>query len=233
MTKANHYITKDEFIQAIKKYHEEKIQYGVDRPKTRTYEFLGKCFMDIANKLSNAYNFRGYPYKDEMILDAIEVCVRRLDNFSLEISQNPFAYFTQLCWFAFVNRIKIEDKMNDIKSSVILNSGVLDELPIILQGDDTFDGEGVMQYLMEHVSKPKNAIDPKHKKTTKAYQAKIKEQDENKDVEIVSPKKKKRVKKLSKVELENIKQLEEKISREEILIKEEKINDFSLDWIET
>jgi hypothetical protein len=231
MTKPNHYITKEEFISAIEKYHQEKIDHGVDRPKTRTYEFLGKCFMQIAQKLSNAHNFRGYPFKEEMILDGIEVCVRRLDNFSLEISQNPFAYFTQLCWFAFVNRIKIEDKMNNIKSSLILNSGVLDDLPVMLQGDDTFDSEGAMQYLLEHVSKPKNEIDPIHKKTTKAYQAKLKEQAEL-EVPEVKPKKK-RAKKLSKAEMDVIKELDEKINKEEILIKEEKIHDFSLDWLES
>ena len=45
-----------------------------------------------------------------MISDGIENCLQYVHNFSPEKSQNPFAYFTQIIYFAFIRRIQKEKK---------------------------------------------------------------------------------------------------------------------------
>ena len=215
--KSINYINNESFIEALLKYRQECIDLKQERPQTKTYDYLGKCFMEIAKKLSNSYNFRGYSFKEEMIADAIEVCVRRIDNFSTEKSTNAFAYFTQLCWFAFVARIKAEEKQQDVKSNVILNSGVLDDLPYLSQIDDNFETSGLMQYLLENISKPKQKIDKKHQKTTLEYQ--------NKNKENAPKKKRTRKRKMTKSEQEAYKEMEERLKLEEKTLQEIDIED--------
>lgn len=72
-------------------------------------------FIQIATNLGSKGNFSGYTYKDEMILDAIENCIKAVHNFDPEKSKNPFAYFTQISWYAFLRRIEAEKKQTYIK----------------------------------------------------------------------------------------------------------------------
>jgi hypothetical protein len=51
-----------------------------------------------------------YSYRDEMISDAIENCFMYFDNFNPEKSENPFAYFTQISYYAFQRRKNKEKK---------------------------------------------------------------------------------------------------------------------------
>jgi hypothetical protein len=50
-----------------------------------------------------------------MIGDGIENCLMYFDNFNPEKSKNPFAYFTQIIWYAFLRRIDKEKKQTYIK----------------------------------------------------------------------------------------------------------------------
>ena len=43
-----------------------------------------------------------------MICDGIENCVQYIENFNPEKSSNPFAYFTQIIYYAFLRRIQKE-----------------------------------------------------------------------------------------------------------------------------
>lgn len=79
-----------------------------DTPPPITNE-IGKIFISIATNLSFHRYFINYTYKDEMIGDAIENCVKAIDNFDCVKYKNPFAYFTQICYFAFQRR-KIKEK---------------------------------------------------------------------------------------------------------------------------
>lgn len=90
--------------------------------------YIGSCIMKIANKLANRPNFIGYSYRDEMISDGVENCVQYLHNFNPEKSNNPFAYFTQIIWFAFLRRINKEQKQQYIKQKATVNSYMFNTL---------------------------------------------------------------------------------------------------------
>jgi DNA-directed RNA polymerase specialized sigma subunit len=92
----------------------------------RVPDYIGKCIYQIATRLATKPNFSGYSYKEDMISDGIENCLQYINNFNPEKSQNPFAYFTQIIWFAFLRRIQKEKKQMYIRfksSQQMLASG--------------------------------------------------------------------------------------------------------------
>lgn len=115
-----HYVNNPDFLQALKDY-KEKVKAaeasGAERPQVTNY--IGECILKIANHLSYKSNFINYSYRDEMIADGIENCLRYVDNFDPEKSSNPFAYFTQIIYFAFLRRIAREKKQSVIKGKMI------------------------------------------------------------------------------------------------------------------
>jgi hypothetical protein len=90
--------------------------------------YVGECFVQICNRLSTKPNFMNYSYRDEMIADGVENCVSAAHSFDPEKSSNPFAYFTQIAWNAFLRRIQKEKKQAYIKHKNFENSGIMDEL---------------------------------------------------------------------------------------------------------
>jgi hypothetical protein len=70
-----------------------------------------------------------------MISDGIENCLQYMSNFNPDKSKNPFAYFTQIIYFAFIRRIQKEKKQMQIKSKLIANIGV-ENMMDQLAGDD-------------------------------------------------------------------------------------------------
>ena len=58
-----------------------------------------------------------------MICDGIENCLQYIDNFDPSKSTNPFAYFTQIIYYAFLRRIQKEKKQLDIKNKLLEKSG--------------------------------------------------------------------------------------------------------------
>ena len=70
--------------------------------------YIGECFLKIANGLSYRPNFINYTYRSEMVSDGIENCLQYIHNFDPEKSKNPFAYFTQIIYYAFLRRIQKE-----------------------------------------------------------------------------------------------------------------------------
>lgn len=140
---ADHYIDNKTFYEAIKKYRESiKVAEEANNPKPRVPNYIGECILLIANRLATKPNFVNYSYKDEMIADGIENCIMYIDNFDPEKSTNPFAYFTQIIYFAFLRRIQKEKKHLYIKHQVFKNSMVSDEMFYMQDGDD-FDGQGM------------------------------------------------------------------------------------------
>jgi hypothetical protein len=140
---ANHYIDNQEFLAALLE-HRERVQLakeaGEDLPRISNY--LGDCFIKIARHLSYKSNFINYSYKDEMISDAIENCLAVVNNFDPAKSKNPFAYFTQITFFAFIRRIQKEKKQLQTKYRYI---DQLDINELITQEQDS--GEFQNQFL--------------------------------------------------------------------------------------
>lgn len=143
---ANNYIDNKTFYEAIKKHKElVKASIAEDKPKPILPNYLGECILLIANRLATKPNFINYSYKDEMIADGIENCIMYIDNFDPEKSTNPFAYFTQIIYFAFLRRIQKEKKHLYIKHQVYMQSAITEELFNLQDGDD---GEGVVMNTM-------------------------------------------------------------------------------------
>lgn len=78
-------------------------------------KYVAESLVKIANRLSTMPSFVNYPYREEMIGDGIVNCVEYIDNFNPAKSTNPFSYFTQIIYFAFIRRIKKEQKNTSIK----------------------------------------------------------------------------------------------------------------------
>ncbi|AHB80750.1 late transcription sigma factor [Synechococcus phage S-MbCM6] len=134
-----HYVDNKEFLAAIIKYREKKeIAEIRGLPKPRVDNYIGGCFLKIATHLSYRPNFINYMYKDDMICDGIENCIQYIDNFDPEKSRNPFAYFTQIVYYAFLRRIQKEKRQMEIKDKILEKSGY-DEV-------FTVDGEGGSEY---------------------------------------------------------------------------------------
>jgi hypothetical protein len=106
-----HYVDNKKFYEEIlvyKRKEEECKQKGLEPP--RLPEYIGECIFKIANKLSNKPCFINYSYRDEMISDGIENCIMYFKDFDPNKTQNPFAYFTQVIYYAFLRRINKEEK---------------------------------------------------------------------------------------------------------------------------
>jgi hypothetical protein len=121
--KSEHYVNNKDFYAALVEYR-HKVNHAKDNnlPKPRVSNYIGDCFLRIANHLAYKPNFVNYMFKDEMICDGIENCIQYIDNFDISRT-NPFAYFTQIVYYAFLRRIAKEKKQLEIKSKIIERSG--------------------------------------------------------------------------------------------------------------
>ena len=99
--------------------------------------YIGEWFLKIANHLSYRPNFINYTFRDDMISDGIENCLQYLKNFNPAKSNNPFAYFTQIIYYAFIRRIQKEKKQSNIKYKIIEQANI-DEFAV-LPGDTNND----------------------------------------------------------------------------------------------
>jgi hypothetical protein len=115
-----HYVNNADFLQALIEYRNQVAQAaaeGKDKPIISNY--IGECILKIATHLSYKPNFINYSYRDDMILDGVENCIQYIDNFNPDKSNNPFAYFTQIIYYAFLRRIAKEKKQSYIKGKLI------------------------------------------------------------------------------------------------------------------
>ena len=134
--KTEHYVNNKEFLEALIEYREKvAIAASKDLPKPRISNYIGSCFLKIATHLSYKSNFVNYMYREDMISDGIENCVQYIHNFDPAKSKNPFAYFTQISYFAFLRRIQREKRQLDIKTKIVeksgfLNNRVLETVPL-------------------------------------------------------------------------------------------------------
>jgi hypothetical protein len=122
--KTENYVNNKEFLEAITVYRSALLnakQNNLSKPRVPNY--IGDCFLKIATHLSYKPNFVNYMYRDEMISDGIENCLQYIHNFDPEKSSNPFAYFTQVIYFAFLRRIAKEKKQMEIKNKMIERTG--------------------------------------------------------------------------------------------------------------
>lgn len=116
----NNYVDKQEFFDLLMERKALLAKCEAEGlPKPKINDKIGKMIFDIATNLSYRYNFINYTFREEMVGDGIETCVKYLDNFDPEKSKNAFGYYTQICYYAFVRRITKEKKQADIKKKWI------------------------------------------------------------------------------------------------------------------
>jgi hypothetical protein len=127
-TKSNHYVNNTDFLNALIEYKKQcEAAKTEGKPDPRIPNYIGECFLKIAQHLSTKPNFAMYPCRDEMVSDGVENCLMYFRNFDPEKSANPFAYFTQIIYYAFLRRIQKEKKQLYVKykatERVIIHDG--------------------------------------------------------------------------------------------------------------
>ena len=146
-----HYVDNKKFLEAMIEYRDrcEKAK-NRNRKKPEVTNYIGECFLKIANHLTYRPNFINYTFRDDMISDGIENCLQYMDNFNPDKSNNPFAYFTQIIYYAFIRRIQKEKKQIQIKSKLIANTGV-ENMMDQLQGDDAQYQSQLLDFLQRNL----------------------------------------------------------------------------------
>jgi len=142
-----HYVNNADFSQAVVEYVklvDEARAKKTEIPKVPDY--IAQCFLRIAEGLSHKSNFIRYTYREEMVMDAVENCLKAIHNYDIEAATrtgkpNAFAYFTQITWYAFLRRIAKEKKQQDIKLKYLTTSGIENFMT-------TEDGDDMSQYVV-------------------------------------------------------------------------------------
>lgn len=138
----NKYVDNKKFsieLDAYAKAYREAKKNNTEFPRMNNY--LGECILKIANGVAARPNFSGYSYRDEMISDGIESVLLYVNNFdsnkALKSGQKPnaFAYVTQIIYYAYVRRIKKENKQQYIKDKSIERAGLFTELASLQEHD--------------------------------------------------------------------------------------------------
>ena len=161
-----HYVNNKEFSQSVVDYCltiENAKANSVALPIVPDY--IASCFLRISEGLSHKSNFIRYTYREEMVMDAVENCLRAIENYNIEAATrtglpNAFAYFTQISWYAFLRRIAKEKKQQEIKLRYLSQSGIED---YIVSGD--LDA-GSKQAIQAFVDTLKDRIDKVKEKDT-------------------------------------------------------------------
>lgn len=128
--KSIHYVNNAEFSQAVVTYVTEVRECEKNNSSVPIVpDYIAQCFLRIAEGLSHKSNFIGYTYREEMVMDAVENCLKAIGNYNLEAATrtgkpNAFAYFTQISWYAFLRRIAKEKKQQDVKNKYLAKSGL-------------------------------------------------------------------------------------------------------------
>lgn len=123
-----HYVDNKKFYAEIVKYREAcEIARQEGKQEPRLPNYIGECIYKIATKLSYKPCFMNYSFRDEMIDDGIENCIMYFKDFDINKTQNPFAYFTQIIYYAFLRRIMKEKKQLYVKYKATQQFGILDE----------------------------------------------------------------------------------------------------------
>ena len=135
-SKKPHYVDNKLFLQAMIEWKEKcLIAEEEEKAQPPVTNYIGECFLKIATHLAYRPNFINYTYRDDMISDGIENCLQYVSNFNSKKSSNPFAYFTQIIYYAFVRRIQKEKKQTHIRNKMIENK-VYDSYTT-MEGDKT------------------------------------------------------------------------------------------------
>ena len=169
-----HYVNNADFSMAVVDYVKsanDAKEKHLAKPIVTNY--IARCFLKIAEGLSHKANFVRYTYREEMVMDAVENCLKAIENYNLETATrtgkpNAFAYFTQISWYAFLRRIQKEKKQQDIKMKYLSETG----LELLLQEEfETNPAAGQTHAFVESLKQRIDLI-KEHDNTIKDYEKK-------------------------------------------------------------
>jgi len=189
--KSIHYVKNADFSQAVVDYV-MKVNEAKEQEKAIPLvpDYIAKCFLRIAEGLSHKSNFIRYTYREEMVMDAVENCLKAINNYNIEAATrtgkpNAFAYFTQISWYAFLRRIAKEKKQQDVKMKYLTTSGIENFMDTGAMG-----GENVANYvagafvdtLRDRINKIRTADE--HTKVLVKQEKKIKKRNKSVDSDL-------------------------------------------------
>jgi hypothetical protein len=161
-TKKKEYVNNGDFLKALIDYKEACKKAKKDKAAPPPIpNYIGECFMKIAEGLSHKPNFINYTYRDEMMADGIENCLMYFNNFDPTKSKNPFAYFTQIIYYAFLRRIQKEKKQTYVKYKATEQMGILDEMEMMEFEDGTSKQFELYDNIAEFIENYEEAKDKK------------------------------------------------------------------------
>jgi hypothetical protein len=173
--KEKHYVDNTRLLASMVKYKKSIKEWNENSKqgqKPKVDDYIGKCLMKIAQRFSYMPKFCNFPYKDEMVSDSIENCLRYIDNFDPEKSTNPFSYFTQIIYYAFLRRIQKESKQQYIKYKSIQDQKINSddfEIKSLMENSGTVEFNIHMQEFMD-TYEFYNEKKPKRKKKAKGLE---------------------------------------------------------------
>lgn len=127
---AVHYVNNAEFSQAVVDYVSLlNVARDAGQPLPIVTDYIASCFLKIAEGLSHKSNFIRYTFREEMVMDGVENCLKAIGNYNIEAATrtgkpNAFAYFTQISFYAFLRRIAKEAKQQTIKMKYMTTAGM-------------------------------------------------------------------------------------------------------------
>jgi hypothetical protein len=158
-----HYVNNKEFSQSVVDYV-TSVNEARDAEKDEPIitDYIGRCFLKIAEGLSHKPNFVGYTYREEMVMDAVENCIKAIMNYNVKKATrtglpNAFAYFTQITYYAFLRRIAKEKKQQDIKEKYMDHAGA----DAFMDSGNFSDGAGIVdrvRYKSQQIRERDNKI---------------------------------------------------------------------------
>ncbi len=149
-TTDEHYVDNKKFLLAMQDWKKDcSIASNLNKPVPPVSDYIGECFMKIANHLSYRPNFINYTFRDDLVSDGIENCLLYAHNFDPEKSKNPFSYFTQIIHHAFVRRIQKEKKQMHLKYLYVEKSGIMEQVSVAGE-DNVKQVTTYIEYLRTH-----------------------------------------------------------------------------------
>lgn len=167
---SNHYVNNEQFLNALVEHRDAcKLARDNGEKEPKIPDYIGECFLMIAERLSKMPNFVGYTFREDLISDAVENCLLYYKNFDPNKSKYAFAYFTQIIYYAFCRRIYKEKKSLYMKYKMTEQLGILDEYSQLSNEDGIMKQFNVYDNIKDFINEfEEKELEKKRKKNEKS-----------------------------------------------------------------
>lgn len=159
-SKGKYYVDNKKFYQALIDYQEAL----KTNPQLQIPVYIYECIKLICAKLSIRRNFNAYSFREDMISEGTVNCLEAITKFDPNKTNNPFGYFTQIAWNAFIRQIENEDKQHYTIHANLENMLLIsDEIYTEMKGDDSSKEDGIRRHY-EVIKKFEDKVERKKQK---------------------------------------------------------------------